>query len=79
MIEELVKAYTGRQLLPPSTTAHDLRHTFATAYLAAHPGDLTGLAQLLGHGSLDATKIYVQATAEVIAQRVEKLDLNAYH
>ena len=65
--------------LSDETHSDDLRHRFATAYLASHPSDLTSLAQLLGHGFLDATKIYVQATAEVIAQRVEKLDLNAYH
>ncbi len=36
------------------------------------------LAALLGHTSLDTTRIYVQPTAEQLADRVERIDLNAY-
>ena len=50
------------------------------------PGDLglassaasAGLARLLGHGGLEATRIYVQPTDEDLAARVNRLDLNAY-
>lgn len=62
----------------PSTSAHTLRHTFATHYLKTHPGDLVGLASLLGHSSLNTTRLYVQPTAEELAQKVEDLSLNAY-
>jgi site-specific recombinase XerD len=78
MITELVKTYTQRDLVPTATTTHSLRHTFATRYLATHPHDYVGLARLLGHSSLEATKIYVQPTENELAQRVERLDLNAY-
>lgn len=37
---------------------HALRHTFATRYLNANPGDVRGLAHLLGHMSLDTVLIY---------------------
>jgi site-specific recombinase XerD len=75
MIDELVRSSRG---LPEEASAHWLRHTFATRYLATHPGDLVGLARLLGHTSLDTTGIYVQPTEEQLAQAVEELDLNAY-
>ena len=75
VIDELVRTCRG---LPAEVSAHWLRHTFATRYLAAHPGDLVGLARLLGHASLDTTGIYVQPTEEQLAQAVEELDVNAY-
>ena len=74
----LVRDCATRGLVPATSGAHTLRHTFATRYLAAHPGDLVGVASLLGHSSLDTTRIYVQLTAEQLAERVEGLDLNAY-
>lgn len=64
--------------VPDDTSPHTLRHTFAYHYLGDNPGDLVGLAALLGHNSLEATKIYVQPRAEDLAQRVERGRLNAY-
>ncbi len=46
------------ELVPEETGAHHLRHTFARSYLAQYPGDLVGLATLLGHSSLDTTRLY---------------------
>ena len=43
----------------PQLGPHTLRHTFATRYLAANPGDLRGLAALLGHAGLETVMIYV--------------------
>lgn len=67
-----------RDLAPAEATPHDLRHTFAHRYLEEHPGDLVGLARILGHKSLDTTKIYTQPTAEQLARRMGRLPLNAY-
>lgn len=78
MIDGLVRDCATRRLVPAQTGAHTLRHTFATRYLAAHPADLVSVATLLGHSSLNTTRIYVQPTAEQLAERVERLDLNAY-
>lgn len=78
VIGGLVRDGAARQLLPVTTTAHTLRHTFATHYLAAHANDLVGVATLLGHSSLNTTRIYVQPTAEQLADRIEQIDLNAY-
>lgn len=48
LVEGLVADCAARSLVPPETTPHMLRHTFATNYLKDHPGDLVGLAALLG-------------------------------
>lgn len=78
MIEALVQQCAARDLVPLKTSAHTLRHTFATNYLKDHPGDLVGLAALLGHSSLDTTRIYTQPSADELAERMERLGLNAY-
>ena len=76
MIAELVKA--AGELVPEETSAHTLRHTFARCYLAQYPGDVVGLATLLGHSSLDTTRLYSEPSVEQLAPRVEQLNLNAY-
>lgn len=78
MIDELVQDCAARKLVPADTSAHTLRHTFAAHYLEANPGDLVGLASVLGHNSLNTTRIYVQPTAETLAERIESIRLNAY-
>ena len=78
VVNRAVEACSSRDLIPKKTKPHDLRHTFAHRYLQQHSGDLVGLARLLGHESLDTTKIYTQLTSGELAQRVEQLSLNAY-
>lgn len=78
MIEVLVRDTAARKLVPAQTSAHTLRHTFARNYLAEHPGDIVGLASLLGHTSLDTTRIYSQPTIEQLSIRIEQLSQNAY-
>jgi site-specific recombinase XerD len=76
MLDDLVKA--AGDLVPQGTSAHTLRHTFARNYLAQYPGDLVGLATLLGHSSLDTTRLYSQPSVEQLSTRVEQLNMNAY-
>jgi site-specific recombinase XerD len=76
MMADLVKA--GGKLVPQETSAHSLRHTFARSYLSLFPGDVVGLATLLGHSSLDTTRLYSQPAVSQLAARVERLSLNAY-
>src|SRR5205814_7220920 len=76
MIDDLVKA--AGELVPQGTSAHTLRHTFARNYLAQYPGDVVGLATLLGHSSLDTTRLYSQPSVEQLSARVEQLNMNAY-
>ena len=76
MMAELVKA--AGTLVPQETSVHSLRHTFARSYLSIYPGDVVGLATLLGHSSLDTTRLYSQPAVSQLAGRVERLPLNAY-
>ncbi len=76
MIDDLVKA--AGELVPQAASAHTLRHTFAHNYLTQYPGDIVGLATLLGHSSLDTTRLYSQPTVSQLSARVEQLKINAY-
>jgi site-specific recombinase XerD len=78
VINRVVVECANRGLVREGTKPHDLRHTFAHRYLQQHSGDLVGLARILGHESLDTTKIYTQLTSEELAKRVEQISLNAY-
>ena len=78
MMDVLVRDASARGLVPAQTSAHTLRHTFARNYLAQYPGDVVGLATLLGHTSLDTTRIYSQPTVTQLSTRVEQLRQNAY-
>lgn len=59
-------------------TVHTWRHTFSLAYIKDHPGDLVGLARLLGHERLDTTAIYTQPSSEDLARKLEEGSLNVY-
>ena len=76
MIAGIVEA--AGELVPEETSAHTLRHTFARCYLVQYPGDVVGLATLLGHSSLDTTRLYCQPEVSQLAVRVERLEINAY-
>ncbi len=78
MLDVVVRDAAARRLVPATASAHTLRHTFARNYLAEYPGDVVGLATLLGHTSLDTTRIYSQPTVEQLSTRVEQLRQNAY-
>ena len=55
---------------------HALRHTFATRYLDANPGDLRGLAALLGHANLNTVMIYTEPNLDDLAERMERVEFS---
>ncbi|MDD5054726.1 MAG: tyrosine-type recombinase/integrase [Candidatus Peribacteraceae bacterium] len=68
-LNEIVRKYA--KLAGVTATPHTLRHSWAYQYLEQNPGDIVGLAQLLGHSSISTTQIYVQHRMEQLEQRVE--------
>jgi len=62
----------------PDIHPHALRHSFAIRYLKHNPGDLRGLAALLGHTSLDTVMLYTEPSLADLAERVEKMDFPSH-
>lgn len=53
---------------------HSFRHLFAITYMQTY-SNLFELADLLGHASLETTRIYTATTAEERRQKINRLDL----
>ena len=59
---------------PSKVFPHNLRHLFATAFYRA-TRDIAKLADLLGHNSIDTTRIYLLTTGAEHARQLERLGL----
>ena len=53
---------------------HNLRHLFARTFYAAEK-DIVRLADILGHSSVNTTRIYTMGTWEICRRQVQKLGL----
>lgn len=51
---------------------HSFRHLFAIKFLE-EGGDITELADILGHSSIDTTRIYTRTTSKMKRERMEKM------
>jgi integrase len=47
---------------------------YATRYLAANPGDLRGLAAILGHSDLNTVMVYTAPKTSDLAARMERAE-----
>ncbi|MCP4539234.1 MAG: tyrosine-type recombinase/integrase [Chloroflexi bacterium] len=56
-------------------TPHILRHSFATGYLKAHPGDIRHLAAILGHADLKTTMVYTEPDLDELTRRMEEAEV----
>ena len=66
----IVKKYADRAKLV-GVSPHDLRHRFG--YRMAESVPLHRLAQIMGHDSLDTTRLYIQGTKHDLQQAVETI------
>lgn len=67
----IVKRWALAAGLPPETSPHTLRHSFAT-HLLDGGADLKSVQQLLGHESLATTQVYTHISIERLKDAVEK-------
>lgn len=53
--------------------AHSFRHLFAKMFLEEYNGSITELADILGHNSLETTRIYAKTTDEEKRRKLERI------
>ena len=70
-VQKIVKRWVLAVGLPPETSPHTLRHSFAT-HLLDGGADLKTVQQLLGHESLATTQIYTHVSIERLHEAVQK-------
>lgn len=68
-VQNVVARWARAAGLPPDTTPHTLRHSFAT-HLLDGGADLKSVQQLLGHESLATTQIYTHVSIERLREAV---------
>ena len=59
---------------PSKVFPHNLRHLFATVFYRACR-DIVKLADVLGHSSINTTRIYLMTTGAEHAKQLERLGL----
>jgi integrase len=69
-----MKRIAGKARIKKSKVhAHSFRHLFAKTYLNEHHGNITDLADILGHSTLETTRIYTRTTDEEKKANLEKM------
>lgn len=71
---EMKKLCKAANVLAEKVFPHNLRHLFARTYYAMEK-DIVRLADLLGHASINTTRIYTAESGEVHRRQVERLGL----
>lgn len=61
-------------ILPSKVFPHNLRHLFARTFYKVYK-DVVRLADVLGHSSINTTRIYLITTGETYAQQMNRLGL----
>jgi len=71
---EMKKLCKAADVLAEKVFPHNLRHLFARTYYAMEK-DIVRLADLLGHASINTTRIYTVESGEVHRRQIEKMQL----
>lgn len=70
-IQNIVKRWAIHAGLPPETSPHTLRHSFAT-HLLDGGADLKSVQQLLGHESLATTQVYTHISVDRLRKTIDQ-------
>ena len=54
--------------------AHSFRHLFANVFLETYPNNITELADVMGHNSLETTRVYTRSSGEQKRKKIEKIN-----
>lgn len=71
---EMKRLCRAAQISEEKVFPHNLRHLFARTYYASEK-DVIRLADLLGHSSIDTTRIYTMESGEEHRRQIERLPL----
>ena len=58
--------------------AHSFRHLFAQVYLDTYPDNITELADILGHNSLDTTRLYTRTSDAQKRTKMERMNFSKF-
>ena len=71
---EMKQLAAAANVEPTKIFPHNLRHLFASVYYRAYH-DIASLADVLGHASIETTRIYLAVSSAVHAQRLEAMHM----
>lgn len=71
---EMKQLAAAANVEPTKIFPHNLRHLFASVYYPAYH-DIASLADVLGHASIETTRIYLAVSSAVHAQRLEAMHM----
>lgn len=71
---DMKKLCKGAEIEPSKVFPHNLRHLFARTYYAIEK-DIARLADILGHSSIDTTRIYTMESGKIHARQMDKMGL----
>lgn len=71
---EMKRLCVHAEVEPSRVFPHNLRHLFATAYYRAYR-DIAKLADVLGHSSIETTRIYLLTSGEEHQRQLDRLGL----
>lgn len=71
---EMKKLCVAANVNPSKVFPHNLRKLFASTYYGIEK-DIAKLADILGHSSIDTTRIYIMTAGTEYRRKIEKMDL----
>ena len=71
---DMKKLCQTAHVAPSKVFPHNLRHLFARTFYSVHK-DIVRLADILGHSTVDTTRIYTMESGDVHRRRIDRLHL----